>query len=361
MKRLLKYTADSQTVVEERMWGKTLTLIFKEDRCARCGVCVEICPFQALTLTTIGIVRIDENKCVFCGLCSVSCIFKAWEMKEDGADSTKPVEVGVYPNFATDHRVNDKCLPCLLCKEVCPREAIDLKIEVKKKDELKTFEEGKKGEIRIDKEKCNFCGVCELFCDAFNLVDKDVSPYDINPFSDLTVDLEKCDYCKLCEQACPEEAIKVESNEETEATVPKIKGEIKIREDDCIKCGYCVDICPYDAMEIAKIFEGHIKNNERKCRRGSYTAAKDCKSCIEVCPTKTIYFPKPKGMFTKGKNVDLVDKYCIYCGACVQLCPDDVFIVERDKINCATVKSPLWDKVSEKLSSVRRLTELTET
>ncbi|NPA86764.1 MAG: 4Fe-4S dicluster domain-containing protein [Candidatus Diapherotrites archaeon] len=42
------------------------------DRCIRCGLCVGICPFDALTLED-GMIKIDHDKCTLCGLCVKGC------------------------------------------------------------------------------------------------------------------------------------------------------------------------------------------------------------------------------------------------------------------------------------------------
>lgn len=53
----------------------------------------------------------------------------------------------------------------------------------------------------------------------------------------------------------------------------------KVHEDDCIKCGQCVRVCPADAYiwEDRKDFPFIIKNECLQCQK-----------CVKVCPTKTI-------------------------------------------------------------------------
>ena len=47
-------------------------LYWDEHKCLRCGLCVGICPFDALTLED-GKIVIDHNKCTLCGLCVKGC------------------------------------------------------------------------------------------------------------------------------------------------------------------------------------------------------------------------------------------------------------------------------------------------
>ncbi|MDW7674776.1 MAG: 4Fe-4S binding protein, partial [Bacillota bacterium] len=39
-----------------------------KDKCIGCGLCVEQCPFDALTLVN-GVVEVDPEKCTDCGAC----------------------------------------------------------------------------------------------------------------------------------------------------------------------------------------------------------------------------------------------------------------------------------------------------
>ncbi len=46
------------------------------DRCSKCGLCVDNCPYDAITLAPEGAV-VDEVKCRGCGMCVMSCPSKA--------------------------------------------------------------------------------------------------------------------------------------------------------------------------------------------------------------------------------------------------------------------------------------------
>lgn len=52
---------------------------------------------------------------------------------------------------------------------------------------------------------------------------------------------------------------------------------IKVIEEKCIGCGQCVDVCPFDAIDI---IDGKAVINEN---------CTICGSCIEACPTEAIY------------------------------------------------------------------------
>jgi len=49
-----------------------LILRVRKDLCLGCGLCVESCPRQAISLKS-GQAHIDQNRCNYCGLCLDVC------------------------------------------------------------------------------------------------------------------------------------------------------------------------------------------------------------------------------------------------------------------------------------------------
>ena len=56
-------------------------VIFTEDRCKACGLCIEVCPRKILALKE-GVLNkkgyspchcIDESKCIGCAMCATMC------------------------------------------------------------------------------------------------------------------------------------------------------------------------------------------------------------------------------------------------------------------------------------------------
>jgi len=43
-----------------------------EDKCVGCGLCVDVCPVEAITLEDDK-AKVDENKCTECGQCVEEC------------------------------------------------------------------------------------------------------------------------------------------------------------------------------------------------------------------------------------------------------------------------------------------------
>jgi len=60
----------------------TLPCRIDEQRCTRCLLCVDACPYEAIYVSSGGEVRIDYNECRGCGVCENACPSKAvrcWE------------------------------------------------------------------------------------------------------------------------------------------------------------------------------------------------------------------------------------------------------------------------------------------
>ena len=53
----------------------------------------------------------------------------------------------------------------------------------------------------VDKERCNACGICAMFCP------------DAAISEDLVVDLDFCKGCGICAHECPKKAISMEREE----------------------------------------------------------------------------------------------------------------------------------------------------
>lgn len=315
-------------------------LKFHQDKCNGCGLCIKVCPVNAIMLGPIKevasgemeapLIIIDETKCIACPLCSAICPLNALTLEFEN----KPKYAKVKGTLEID---SDKCIPCLLCEKICPRNAIKSKIRMPKKEELVIYEKDEiwaKGEITIDEEKCDYCGLCELLCDAIRIVWTDPKPPQFKLGLGILIDEEKCDYCGLCEKICPVEAIKVrcEASAPRKIFEPKIEGEISIDEENCIYCKLCEDKCPVQAIRVEKAFKGEIiLENLDKCDPSG------CKNCVNICPANSIYVPR------REKGIKISEKSCIYCGACQEVCPENVI-----KINILEVKisssNNLWSK-----------------
>ncbi|MCS3924615.1 4Fe-4S binding protein [Methanosalsum natronophilum] len=319
----------------------TKTLDYDYKRCTGCGLCVKICPLKALELGPIkeiatGLdappVIMDLEKCTFCGMCSNFCPVNAFKLERKGYFPGEEQ----FPKLDSSIEINDKCLPCTLCEKACPEDAINVSFDIPKKEELVSFDNNAEGTIEIDQDKCNYCGLCSIFCDAFVMVEKESTPTNLLPYEQILVDEDKCDYCRLCVDMCPEDAIKVSGGTEHGQKTPSIKGKVNIDDDLCTKCSWCSKVCPYDAVSVKKPFEGELKLKEKNVPKCD---PHGCHACFNICPSHLWYVPKDNDEFNK---IAIKEDLCIYCGACVNACPYDVMKVSRSKVNHTRIPDAPW-------------------
>ncbi|MCX6690130.1 MAG: 4Fe-4S binding protein, partial [Methanoregula sp.] len=300
------------------------------------------CPEEAIVLGLVGASRrgainyaapvdVDETKCSYCGVCVVMCPFNAMTLKVDNQERLPILEKEGFPQYDMKAEIDDeKCVKCTICEEVCPRDAIDRKI---------TF--------KVDMEKCSLCGLCGALCPALVVKHKEFTAETGKVEGEVVWDETKCDACKVCLEACPEECITVER----EVISDKVDGKVSINQDNCCTCTWCSRNCPPEAITVEKIFEGDIEFHAEKCPGG-------CSTCAEICPANAIYLPSAKPAADMGHEIEktiAVNKdYCILCGACVNACPgEDIIIMQRTGVRVKGTETDLFKKIKEKLFTKR--------
>jgi len=226
------------------------------------------------------------------------------------------------------------CKGCELCKLVCPRGAISL-VPV-------TGADGKAEAslVDIDENKCDFHGICAAICpfSAIRITVGGVKGYPVvrkDAFPVLTRDIkvqsEKCEAgCKRCEETCP---IGIVSVKEKEGGT-----EVSIQKHLCASCGICWMECPEDAISVTKFIDGVIDIRSGNCLDG-------CRNCVDVCPLDALDVDERGKVYTKNM-------YCIYCGACLPVCPaSGALSIERTAVRHSPVESGAWNKGLEKITS----------
>jgi len=313
-------------------------LVLNPNLCTGCGICVKICPAEAIELGPVPeiatgeleapYILIDQDKCEYCGICTL-CPLNAIEFSFND-DNIEVLED--YPKLDRSHFLDEeKCVKCFLCEEVCPRDAIEAQITVKKKDDIVKYPEGIsfkdlniKGKILIDNEKCTYCKLCDKLCDALEIIPDDPSPLNIYAGKRIEVYLNDCDYCGLCEKICPVDAIKVSCETQVDRKIGdlSIEGEIKVDEDKCIYCNWCGTVCFVEAIKVEKSMDGEIV-----LQRLEFCDPVGCKACVKICPTKSWYIPREK-----DKKIAVDERFCIYCGSCELACCEHCIIVDRKSV-----------------------------
>ena len=65
--------ADASEFLEEILEMAKYKAINEQNRCVACGVCVKICPKDAISIYKGCYAQIDEEKCIGCGICEKNC------------------------------------------------------------------------------------------------------------------------------------------------------------------------------------------------------------------------------------------------------------------------------------------------
>lgn len=237
------------------------------------------------------------------------------------------------------------CVGCELCSLICPKEAVTVN-----KEPEKLSGKTQHAQIDVDEGKCHYCGICAAICPygavkinidgktIASVVEKESFPQLIR---EIQVDTSKCPTdCSDCQELCPLDLIAVTRNPETG------KVAIKIDQERCPCCRICELRCPKGAIKVRKIFTGKLKIQSDKC-------PPECHDCIDVCPiTDALYISE------KDKKVHVNELFCVYCGSCKIVCPEENALeLTRSTIRHTPVRSGVWNRSLEKLTSTAEMTK----
>ncbi len=258
--KLLKTETDKESIVERVLHAKRYALILNKEICTGCGICVEICPREAIEIKKFPKVEgdkvkspavdIDEEKCHYCGICDPICPFGAIEVKADGEHLISVVETESFPQLIREIDVDTtRCdLDCIECEEACPLELIKVSVQGPDEEKVEDIEswpdkENLRVVVDIEKDLCPCCRLCEVKCpnDAIR-VRKMFHGF-------IKINHEKCpEGCQDCLDICPI----------TGALYLSEDGKVHVNELYCVYCGVCKIVCPEeDALELQRTYVRH--------------------------------------------------------------------------------------------------------
>jgi len=81
--------------------------IYRMDNCDQCGLCIDMCPVQAIKRMPSGVVVVNRSACIGCQSCVAFCPGQVMRRA---------------PTLVVPH----KCISCGSCVRACPENALEL-------------------------------------------------------------------------------------------------------------------------------------------------------------------------------------------------------------------------------------------
>jgi 4Fe-4S ferredoxin len=251
---LLKKENENARAIEMVMHARHYLLTLDKNKCVGCGICMEICPREAIQVTRTPkadgekaktpTVDISPEKCHYCGMCEAVCPFGALSIKVDGKPVIPVIRTESFPQLIRQIKIEEtKCgLDCLDIEEACPLDNIKVSVCTPDGKEVtdvtsKSKRKNLKVKVEIDKESCPCCRFCETkFPDGAIHVEKMF-------YGSLRMNNEKCpEGCHDCVDVCPIPGVLVLSDEKVQAN-----------DSYCVYCGVCKIACPEEgALELKR-------------------------------------------------------------------------------------------------------------
>jgi ferredoxin len=224
--KTIKNRTEHAMSLERPMVTRHYLMTWDLDRCVGCQMGPTACPKDALThvdgeivdgrMVTPPSVDVDPDACVMCGICVEICPVHAISMTINDKPEIPVLEYGAFPEVRGHTSFNKEDFDFSLKDFVidnCPTNVISYDEE----DDT----------MAVRYEDCIRCRQCEVASDgAFTVL----QPWK----GKVELHRERCvEGCLACADVCPTRALHI--NEE---------GELVLADYYCIKCGACMHACP---------------------------------------------------------------------------------------------------------------------
>lgn len=216
--------------IEDPVLGKIERPGIDFGRCMFCGLCVEICPTDAILETSEYELSTTKRSDMVC---------QPENLRNDDYPVKEPKPFILIPALDLD-----KCKGKEECVKICPVQCIEM-ADIEKTGQRKP---------EVDLSICTSCGKCAEVCPekAFEMKKKLVVMFE-RPLPKFYVD--KCTGCAACVRNCPADVIYMQEMPGTEkkkadGTMTKPKKRAVFVLEKCIGCSRCAKACKFDSIEM---------------------------------------------------------------------------------------------------------------
>lgn len=272
--------------------------------------CNYICPLGALygLISKFSFFNLKPNSsCISCKACNKTC---------------------TYNGSPFEDYMKSECLTCFNCINDCPKDAIDIKIGLPKKENRTRIDLGRRRLIGSTITGMTLAALPGIFIHKKTKIHRFCRPPGSIKEKDF---LAQCIRCGQCMQVCPTNFIQpalLQAGVEGIWT-PILNAQSGYCEYECNKC---TQVCPTRAIEKITLKQkkefkiGTAVIDRNRCY--TYADGYNCAVCEEHCPVpeKAIRFREVDtwnldGELTKVNQIYILPDLCIGCGICENVCP----------------------------------------
>ena len=221
------------------------------DRCVGCQIGPLVCPKDAITFVD-GVIEngsivknpsidVDASKCVLCGMCVVMCPTNAIDMTINGKPEIPVLEYDAFPELIETTVFNKDEFDWDRKDFVinnCPTHVI-------------SYDENE-STMAVDQENCIRCRQCEVATEgAFKVT----QPWQ----GSVTLKRDLCvEGCYACADICPTRALHRDEEDN-----------LVLADYYCIKCGACMQVCPVkpEMQDVEITIESHGVKHTRTIQK----------------------------------------------------------------------------------------------